>query len=82
MTTPCFIGIYSHMNNNRKNNKMTAKETIKTISMSYQNQEWLRYEENIWIKHFLNMAYAYHMDTFKEMVKLWGSFQMSIKVKD
>ena len=57
------------MNNNRKNNKMTAKETMKQIN-ELPESEWLRMKEHM-DKKFPNMAMP-SMDTFKEMVKLFG----------
>ena len=61
------------MNNNRKNNKMTAKETMKTIQ-ELDNQEWLDMKNHI-DKTFPEMTLP-TMKDFKELVNLWGSFQI------
>jgi hypothetical protein len=61
------------MNNNRKNNKMTSKETMKTIQQ-LDNQEWENMKNHI-DKTFPEMKLP-TMKDFKEFIKLWGSFQI------
>ena len=60
------IGYYRTM---KRKDKMSAKETIKQIN-NLSDADWQRMKEHMDAK-FPNMAMP-NMDTFKEMVKLFG----------
>ena len=61
------VGYYGTMKNRK--DRMTAKETIEQIN-NLSDADWQRMKEHM-DKKFPNMAMP-NMDTFKEMVKLFG----------